>query len=177
MDAFGHTAHRAYDSVLGLLLSQTDPNGLTTAWQYDAIGRPVMETRPDATQTRHFYRLVTAQHHGPPPRAVHYHVVQSSGGPPAVAWFDILDREIRADQTGFAGGVIYRHTVFNERGEVVNVSQPYFAGFSALYSIMTYDPVGRLVAQVDPGNRTNRMFYNGLTNLPSTRSHKFPPTS
>ncbi len=162
-NALNHTESKTYDPLLGNVLTQTGPNGLTTTWEYDAIGRPVKETRPDGTVTRSFYRRVTGSTVGAPPRAVHYVRVQSSGGAPKTVWYDLLDREIRADGIAFDGRTVSSHKVFNNRGEVTHASQPYFAGDTPLYSEMLYDAVGRETQQTDPGNRVSKTTYDGLT--------------
>ncbi len=164
-NALGHSESKTYDPVLGNVLTQTGPNGLTTSWQYDAIGRPIRETRPDGTVTRSFYRRVTGGTVGAPPRAVHYVRAQSSGGAPKTVWYDLLDREIRTDGVGFDGRTVSAHQVYNARGEVTYASQPYFAGDTPLYSTTQYDAVGRPVLTNDPGNRIARTSYDGLTTM------------
>jgi YD repeat-containing protein len=47
----GETSTAAYDYSLGVQIGRTDPNGLTTSWQYDGYGRKTLETRPDGTST------------------------------------------------------------------------------------------------------------------------------
>lgn len=41
----------AWDPGTGLPLATTDANALTVSWNYDAFGRPVLETEPDGTST------------------------------------------------------------------------------------------------------------------------------
>lgn len=161
-NAKGHSETKTYDPLLGNVLTQTGPNGLITGWIYDALGRPNREIRPDGTETRSFYRRVTGGTSGAPPRAVHYVLVQSSGGAPKTVWYDLLDREIRGDSIAFDGNTVSTHRVYNNRGEVTHAAQPYFAGDTPLYSVMTYDAVGREIQQTDPGNRTTTTLYEGL---------------
>lgn len=171
-NALGHSETKEYDPLLGTVMAQTGPNGLRTEWDYDALGRPIVERRPDGTISRSFYRLVTAGTVGAPPRAVHYVRVQSTGGAPRTVWYDILDREIRSDAVGFDGGggevgasgtTVSVYKIYNARGEVVQVSQPYFAGQTPLYSVMVYDAVGRETLQTDPGARVTKTTYDGFT--------------
>ncbi len=162
-NAKNHAETKTYDPLLGNVLTQTGPNGLTTTWEYDALGRPTRAIRPDGTQTRSFYRRVTGSTTGAPPRAVHYVRVHSSGGSPKTVWYDLLNREIRADSIAFDGRTVSSHKVFNNRGEVTHASQPYFEGDTPLYSTMSYDAVGRETQQIDPGNRTTTTVHNGLT--------------
>lgn len=158
-----HSESKTYDPLLGNVLTQTGPNGLTTRWEYDALGRPIRELRPDGTETRSFYRRVTATTAGAPPRAVHFVRVQSSGGSPKTVWYDLLDREIRTDGVSFDGRTVSAHKVYNARGEVTDASQPYFAGDTPLYSVMLYDAVGREYQQTDPGSRVTVTTHDGLT--------------
>lgn len=51
VNALGHTSTLTWDYALGVPVSSTDPNMLTTLWGYDGLGRPVLETRPDQTRT------------------------------------------------------------------------------------------------------------------------------
>ncbi len=162
-NAKGHTESKVYDPLLGNTLSQTGPNGLTTTWQYDALGRPQKETRADGTETRSFFRRVTGATLGAPPRAVHYVRVQSTGGAPKTVWYDLLDREIRSDAIAFDGRTVLAHKVYNARGEVSHASHPAFLGETPLYSVMEYDAVGRQTLQTDPGNRVSKTTYDGLT--------------
>lgn len=162
-NSVGHTETKTHDPALGNVLTQTGPNGLTTSWQYDAIGRPIRESRPDGTVTRSFYRLVTGSTVGAPPRAVHYVRAQSTGSAPKTVWYDLLDREIRTDGIGFDGRTVSSHQVYNTRGEVTHASQPYFAGEAPLYSTTQYDAIGRPTLTNDPGNRVTRTTYDGLT--------------
>ncbi|MGV3661042.1 MAG: FG-GAP-like repeat-containing protein [Prosthecobacter sp.] len=162
-NAADHAERKTYDPLLGNVLTQTGPNGLTTSWEYDSIGRPIKETRPDGTETRSFYQKVTSSTAGAPPRAVHYVRVQSSGSAPKTVWYDLLDREIRTDAVGFDGRVVSTLKVFNSRGEVTHGSQPYFSGTTPLYTTFLYDAVGREQWQTDPGTRVTQTMHNGLS--------------
>jgi RHS repeat-associated protein len=54
-DPASQTVHFDYDYDFGLVSSVTDPNGLTTSWQYDGYGRKTQENRPDGTYTAWIY--------------------------------------------------------------------------------------------------------------------------
>ena len=45
-----------------------------------------------------------------------------------VSYFDALNRVFQSETEGFDGTPVYSDTLFNERGEVTQVSRPYFAG-------------------------------------------------
>jgi YD repeat-containing protein len=42
---------KTFDTKTGNVLTLTGPNGLTTTWEYDALGRQAKETRADGTTT------------------------------------------------------------------------------------------------------------------------------
>ncbi len=48
-NALGQTTQKTWDYRFGVPLSETDPNGLTTSWDYDPFGRRQIEHRPDGT--------------------------------------------------------------------------------------------------------------------------------
>ena len=50
-NALGHETTVEYDVVQGVLTKQIDPNGLTTEWSYDSLGRLETEKHPDGSAT------------------------------------------------------------------------------------------------------------------------------
>ena len=51
INALGHVTIQQYDPVLGVLVSETDPNGLTMEWGHDGFAQLEWEKRPDGSQT------------------------------------------------------------------------------------------------------------------------------
>jgi hypothetical protein len=86
-----------------------------------------------------------------------------------MVYFDILDREIRQDATGFGGRTVSSHTVYDARGQATHVSQPFFSNAGTLtappadYTVSDYDEIGRVKTQTAPGNRVTSTAFNGLT--------------
>jgi RHS repeat-associated protein len=54
-NALGQTETRTFNPTLGVMTSLTGPNGLTTSWAYDGLGRKVLERRADTNGTRWAY--------------------------------------------------------------------------------------------------------------------------
>ena len=171
-NALGHGETRAFDARFGTVTRLTGPNGLTTTWDYDGFGRKTREARADGTETRWRYDLCAAQC---PPGGV-YAVSQqdfdsASGaaiGPRAVEYFDALNRSFRAETEGFDGTRVFVDTTFNERGEVVATTRPYFAGTAAAdiqTATSTYDVLGRVLSVTRPDQGVESVVYDGLTSV------------
>ncbi len=160
INAAGHIETRTYDRRHGKVATLTGPNGLTTAWDYDSFGRLRRELRSDGTETRTLYLLVEE---GGPEGAVYQVRTDSSGMAPVIAYHDVLDREIRQETLSFDGERIFTDRGYNNRGEVVRVSDPYFEGTAPLWTVSEYDGLGRLTRLTAPGGRISSTDYAGLT--------------
>ena len=57
-NALNQGESREYDPRFGLVTKLTGPNGLTTLWTYDDLGRKLKELRADGTSTVYYYCLV-----------------------------------------------------------------------------------------------------------------------
>ena len=143
------TELRDYDFGLGVITSQTGPNGLTTTWDYDSFGRRVLETRPDSTTTRWEYgdcnNAVVAN-------CAHFVKTTTSGSAPVITYFDNLNRQIREESTSFTGEKIYIDSAYNRLGQRLKATQPYFASSGQIRETeFRYDNLGRIVHEIRPG--------------------------
>lgn len=158
INALGQNETRDYTQAK---LSQViGPNNLETSWEYDGFGRETLERRPDGTLTRTAYIRCNA---GCPPNGEYYIRKDSSGAPPVVTYYDLLNREIRKETIGFNGSKIFVDTNYNSRGQVVAMSEPYFEGDTPLFTTFSYDTIGRATSVTAPGARTTTTSYDGLT--------------
>jgi RHS repeat-associated protein len=101
-NALGHREDYAYNQEFGLLSSQTGPNGLTTTWGYDGLGRKTSEVRPDGTRTDIHY--VWSSSSAPGGSAFHV-LTTADGAAPTVQFSDYLGRAIYAFTIN--GGTLY----------------------------------------------------------------------
>ncbi len=153
-NALGHSETLVFDPKWGALVSQTGPNGLATTWAYDGFGRKILETRADGTTTGITYAAASAG----------YSITtQASGSPAVTAYFDILDRPIRAQTQGFDGATVYQDTQYDAPGRVTSVSRNYVSGQLPQWTRHTYDTLGRLLTTTAPDGGVARISYNGLT--------------
>ena len=157
---------------------------MQTAWTYDGFGRRLTEPRPDGTQTATQYLLCTPGN-GVPPRAVYCTRTQSSGSGPATTYYDVLDRPIRQDFTGFDGRIVSTHGVYNEKGEAISTSLPFFSSTTVptaptgQYTAHAYDAISRETQQAAPAGqsetalRVTGTVYAGLTTTVTNRDINF----
>ena len=159
INALGHREHSTYE--LGRKVSATDANDLITTWEHDGFGRVTREIRPDSTSTA--TAILWCEADLCPPSAVYYVETREIGSPDSTSFFDLHDREVRQQVTGFDGTPILRDSVYDSRGRLSKVSEPYFEGETPLWTSYTYDALDRVTLEQAPGNRLTTTEYDGLT--------------
>ena len=142
--------------ALAIPHSSTDPNGLTTEWNYDALGRKVYEQLPDGTETTHTYSWDNGIAH-----ASYKLTTQADGTAPVTTWFDKLGREIRSEIL-LISGAFYKDTEYNDIGLISRISKPYSAA-PVYYTVMGYDEIKRARFVTAPDGTVTETVYNGLT--------------
>lgn len=171
-NALSQTETHVYDNNFGVVTSLTGPNNLTTTWTYDTFGRKTLETRADGNKTQTSYLFCNGVNGGTivcPTNGKYLVQVtpqNSSGtanGPVSRVYFDMLGREIRSETEGFDGTKIYKDTQYDSLGRVLQVSEPYYAGATPVWTTFQYDTLGRPIQQTAPNGGLTAMTYNGLT--------------
>jgi len=145
----------AYDSKTGNKLSETDPNGLTTSYTYDAFGKVKKITYPDNTQTTiitDWYSSSTL------PNAKYSIVTKTSGKSDLTVYYDVLEREVRRKEDGY-----YYDTHYNEKGLTVKTSYPYAPlttpEQNKIWREYTYDEYGRVLTETGPYTNLSYAYY------------------
>jgi len=158
-NAVGHTETREYDPAFGKRTILTGPNGLTTTWTYDGLGRQINETRADGTHTdRTYIYCNTNCPYGSP-----YHVeVSTSGTSTSTTYFDELARETKAETIGLDGRSIYKDSVYDQQGRALRVSLPYFEGGAIYWTSYSYDELGRVVSEINQDESRTDITYDGF---------------
>ena len=166
-NALGHTETRVYEPTRGWLLSQTGPNGRTTYFTYDALGRAIREDRPDGTwaTTEYIYddsQSVTNPRNGLSATSKYRVTTTGSVAPPSTAWYDRTGRAIRACSVGFDRQTIYKDTGYNEFGQVDCVAENYYAAEGPTHwTKTTFDELGRVDVVTAPDGTRAKTIYNG----------------
>ena len=177
INAEGHVEVKTYDARWGAVIALVGPNGLSTRWTYDSLGRQIRETRADGTFTTRAYNLCEANCLYAAPISV---TVQDFGSnnvaasPPSTTYYDELGREKLTTSIGYDGRAVCKETHFDRFGRVAQTSVPYFANSpqSCAYGSTThahtdifYDVLGRAIKKVDPDGTITRSEYHGLTTI------------
>jgi len=170
-NALNHTETMITDPVTGLVESRTGPNGLTTTWKYDSLGRPTLETRADTTSTTTTYAWDSGVTLSAPVASGGTNVVmesawsvtsQSSGTAPTKVYYDRHGREIRTVAEAPDGRTIHQDTGYNSIGQTVSVSDPYFTGGTPIFGYTQYDELGRPQLVTAPDGTKMAYGYAGL---------------
>jgi len=148
------TVQRTFDARFGAPASQTDPNGLATAWLFDSFGRRVRETRPDQTRTEWFYtecdsacgqirlRLLAT-----------WKDTSGASLRSDSAEFDTEDRPLYSQTQILGGGYSRIERQYDDLGRVARQSAPCVEGscpWPRYWSVFTYDAIGRLIQIARP---------------------------
>ncbi len=152
----GHTSLEQREALRGNLVSATSASGQTKVTHYDSFGRKLKEIHPHGTETRELSFLVEENDENAPDLAIYYVRLDASGvQKPVLKYFDLLGREIRTLTSSFDGELIAVDKVYNARGEVSRVSEPYFLHQTPIWTEMFYDDLGRVVRVESPGSASS----------------------
>ncbi|HEX5055690.1 MAG TPA: fibronectin type III domain-containing protein [Gammaproteobacteria bacterium] len=144
INALDQTETREYQHPLGLQTKLIGPNGLTTSWAYDPLGRKVSETTPFGTTTTNYRKAVNA---GYVLGAKYFVQTNSPASAPSRVYYDGLGRKRRVLGQSMHGEYVAADIEYDRFGRVRHESQPYFvysttAG-DAYWTEYDYDGLGR----------------------------------
>lgn len=158
---------RASDGQPSLI---TDPNGLKTRIDYDALGRVLQ---------RHALKADGLTPTSPPVQtaltrcnpcsgsdeslAAYYQSTVADGSPSQRVWFDILGREIKRATRGFDGRWVNALTRYDAMGATIQTSAPYFTGETPLVTQFTHDRLNRVRTKRAPTAELNAAQGDAIT--------------
>ena len=160
-NSLGFVTTSQIDSSWGTETQSTDINGQTSSYQYNSFGELTQAVSP--LTTTHVTRAWSNGHEYAPSNAVYYIKTETTGSPVQWEFFDAFDRTIRKASVGREERIIYTDAVYNNKGQVVKTSEPYFRGETAQWNMMEYDVVGRVVKETRANGAASSFSYNGLT--------------
>ena len=166
-NALGHSETKTFDTKTGNVLTLTGPNGLTTTWEYDVLGRQAKETRADGTTTTTNYEWWTVLENRYRHAIIYKMTTTTSGASPEITYFNALNQKVKEQHTGFDGRKINSDTYYDDLGRIKQASLPYFENEQKYFVTMKYDAIGRLISTTKPADEgktaTSFTSYNGLS--------------
>ncbi|TVQ47807.1 MAG: hypothetical protein EA371_07420, partial [Gammaproteobacteria bacterium] len=146
------TVSRTYDYLLGVELSHTRVDGLTTSWEYDVFGRLTREDRPDGTHTQLAYATCGscfAQH------SRFSITATGSDGSESVSYRDRYGRPVGAQwkvavDQGVGLRLARREQRYDGFGRLALATQPYLTGDPVYWIEHDYDLIGRPLVEDRP---------------------------
>lgn len=172
---FNHTASKTFDFALGVPLTITDQNGLVTSFEYDGFGRMTKETRPDGTKTAFTYSACTVLNNYCGDSRLRYQVEKRELSSADVVirtsrhLADALGRDLYVQGQALSGAFANIATNYDNLGRPFQESLPYFTGFPAHFTTISYDLLdrptlqSRRISEADAGTQTIQYSYNRLT--------------
>ena len=159
INAKNQTTSYQYDSCTGDLGSMTDPNGQTTSFSYDVLGRTTQISYPDGGWVQNSYVDT-------PPLSIQ--TTKNQAPDPNVVANVVLDGFARKSQTQLLSdpaGTVYTDTTYDALGRVASVSNPYRSGGPVATNGITqygYDALSRKTLQIQPDMSILQWCYNGM---------------
>lgn len=167
INALKHEMTFEYDSTLSVLTKQIDPNGLTTEWSYDSLGRLETEKLPDGSQTTTNASRLRIDDS--------WHLVErrtTVGGAADEVIFDSLGRPIRtfshaatpADQNGKSARIMQLIEYDRLSGNVSRKSIPTVeetAEAKLQWDMYEFDVLGREIRHTTPWKAITTTTYDG----------------
>ena len=147
-NSLGHTESSRFDHPLGLQTQLTGPNGITTRWSYDGLGRKLSETLFADTvaeyQNQWRYHQIDTSYLS---LAKYFIESQAAGTAPVRVYYDAQGRELQTLTQTLHGQYVASDTRYDHLGRVVQNGAPYFANGSQgniYWTVNTYDDLGRI---------------------------------
>jgi RHS repeat-associated protein len=145
-NAMNQVEYLVYDPNFGVLLQDTDPNGITTCYTYDAFGHKASETDRCGSggPIQTLYASYLPADLAAPYAAASVSVTYPPDGKTNWTYMDPIGREIETLTQSFGGALTETLTVYNPIGQVSSKTQPFFVNDQIFYIQYHYDGLNRV---------------------------------
>ncbi|WP_158563383.1 FG-GAP-like repeat-containing protein [Chitinophaga silvatica] len=139
-----------YEPIFGNIASKVSSDGLTTTFTYDVFGRLATTTLPEG--------YVITQSLGWESTNGRYfvNVSRPGGGRNVKTYYDVINREVRKEESGFNNGTLISTKTYNWQGLEASSTEPYYGSETPVTTSSQYDYFGRLTQQ---SRGTNSLTY------------------
>lgn len=150
-----------YNPATGNIESTTQPDGFKITNTYDGLNRLKSTSDNGGAQSTTIYGW-SSSNTDAPANARYYIQTTSNTAAPTYKFYDRLGRLLRTAYKGFNGTMIYEDVTYNNLGQVVASTKPYFSNATPVTTSYTYDTRGRIVLDTRPeGNITYSYVKSG----------------
>jgi RHS repeat-associated protein len=146
----------SYEPLLSNLASKTTSDGLTTTFQYDALGRLITTNLPEGYAVSRVYGWESAY------GRYSISTTRPGGGRNTKIYYDILMRPVRTENSGFGGQVMVSSSAYNSKGQPFQTVAAHFNSETPVTTTSQYDNFGQ-VTQVSNGTSTTTYSYAKLS--------------
>ena len=170
-NAMNQVEYLVYDPNFGGLLQDTDLNGITTCYAYDAFGHKASETDRCGSggPIKTIYTSYLPADPAAPYAAGSVSVAYPPDGKTNWTYADTLGREIETLTQSFGGTLTETLTTYNPLGQVSNTTQPFFVNGEIYYTQYHYDGLNRVrlvtqdIGDIGEGNGQHRVAVKETT--------------
>jgi len=154
IDPEGRELNCEYDPRFGELVRDVDPGGNVVTKEYDAFGRAVRVHLPGDQGSPFGTETYTYSPMGDP-SSQFYRIqeIETPGNPNALSttsFFDAMGMVYRVERLGIGGRKSITLTEYNEAGNVIATTRPYFEGDEVLGTLIERDEMQRPIRVEEP---------------------------
>lgn len=148
-NALDHVTKRIYDYVTGNVLTETLPDSaIVVNYIYNDFGVLTNKSVSVLGQSQgYIYSWATGTR---PLGSIYYRQTVTSGAPETKEYFDAFGRVICRETIGFDGSSVFTNTVYNNTGQVSEVSLPYKSSDTKFKTLYFYDVYGQKIKEASP---------------------------
>ena len=152
----GLTTQFYYNNKTGNLVSETNPFGLSTYYEYDSWYRRDKEINYLYNETVYSFDRISTDGK--------YTISESvEGGMDKVTTYDALNRSIKESITSINNQWVEKSMQYDILDRAISTSEPYFSNSSPTqWNTVEFDQYGRVVSQESYTGRITTITYNGL---------------
>lgn len=161
-DELGRETKCNYDTDFGYLVSTVDYNGFVTSTDKDPLGINDMVTLPDGMVRARAVRWVQDNEHAPL-GATFYTWEKGTGTAENMIFYHKSGAELRSVSFDINGNAVYRDKKYDDYGNMIQESLPYYKGGEKYYVNSIYDNYNRLVEKRLPNSLICNISYDGNT--------------